>query len=113
MDINYNKMFNDRDISLRSRRKVPSEQPYNKNQNLISKEIHAVVTNCTRLNVREKPSKESKVIFILNNGDIVDINQVPYEDDTDKWAPIKFYATPGKDEQMTTGFVMAEFIKEA
>ena len=54
-----------------------------------------VVTNCLRLNVREKPNKDSKVVMVVDKGDtlVIDPNE-----STDGW-----YCVDG-------GYVMKEFV---
>lgn len=57
------------------------------------------VVNCVRLNVRETPSANGKVIDILNKGEIVDIISSDVG-----WYKVK---TPTKK----TGYVMAQYIE--
>ena len=57
--------------------------------------VLGVVTNCLRLNVREKPDKNSDIVEVVNKGDTLSINP---NKSTDGW----YYAG--------NGYVMKEFI---
>ena len=72
----------------------------NENSVLEEKTIIGIVSNCTKLNVRENPTKSGEVKYILNSGTevIIDI-----EKSTDTW----YYVTiPSGIE----GYCMKQFI---
>lgn len=64
-----------------------------------------IVFNCKRLNVREKDSKDSKVICVINQGDKVKISPLENVDVDDNWAHVEL-------SNGIKGYVMGEFIKE-
>lgn len=59
------------------------------------------VVNCKRLNLRKKPSKESKIVTVLNEGEPV----VILYKRSDEWYHIN-------DPNGQYGFVMAQFVSE-
>lgn len=74
---------------------VPNENPVLEEKTLIG-----IVSNCTKLNVREKPTKASEVKCVLNEGTevIIDI-----EKSTNTW----YYVTTSSGIE---GYCMKEFI---
>lgn len=62
-----------------------------------------VVANCERLNVREKPTKDSKVLFVLPAGIPVLVNGM-----NDDWFHIEVIS-----DSKQAGFVMAQYVREA
>lgn len=74
---------------------VPNENPV-----LEEKTIIGIVSNCSKLNVREKPTKDSEVKCVLNEGTevIIDI-----ENSTNTWY---YVTTPSGIE----GYCMTQFI---
>lgn len=74
----------------------------NKTDILNDSVILGIVNNCTKLNIRELPDKDSNPIGILNEGDIVKINM---NESTDQ-----FYKILTKNN--ISGYCMKEFIKD-
>lgn len=66
----------------------------------IASEELGIVTDCHRLNVREKPMKDSSVVTIVNEHDELVIN---LNNSTDEWYAVR--ATSGAE-----GFCMKNFV---
>lgn len=58
---------------------------------------YGTVVNCSRLNVREKPSKNADVVRVINAGDTVEINLAESTDE--------FY-------KIEDGYCMRQYIRE-
>lgn len=69
------------------------------------KPLMATVANCSQLNLREKPSKSSSVLSILNCGDKLSIIQEESLVKDDEW----MYVCTESDMK---GYVMTAYIKE-
>ena len=61
--------------------------------------LQGVVDNCSKLNVREKPNIDAKVLTILNKGDKVQINS-----ENDGWYSVVYKGV--------SGFCMKEYINK-
>ena len=44
--------------------------------------VYGVVHNCEKLNVRKQPSKDSEIVFVLNEGSRISIDE---ENSTEEW----------------------------
>lgn len=66
----------------------------------IASEEPGIVTDCHRLNVREKPMKDSSVVTIVNEYDELVIN---FNNSTDEWYAVR--TTSGAE-----GFCMKKFV---
>lgn len=103
MSNNYNKFFNQNGIA-----NVPTAVPQiileDKNEQkhvdkIVNEEIKAVVVNCKRLNVRDKPGFKGTVVEIIRVN-----SEVAILDLIDGWAHVR--------TNKGIGYVMLEYIKE-
>ena len=62
--------------------------------------VYGVVHNCTKLNVRKQPSIDSEIVFILNEGSEVSIDE---ENSTEEWYSITHASG-------VEGFCMKQFV---
>ena len=62
--------------------------------------VYGVVHNCTKLNVRKQPSKDSEIVFVLNEGSEVSIDE---ENSTEEWYSITHASG-------VEGFCMKQFV---
>ena len=62
--------------------------------------VYGVVHNCAKLNVRKQPSKDSEIVFVLNEGSEVSIDE---ENSTEEWYSITHASG-------VEGFCMKQFV---
>lgn len=62
--------------------------------------VYGVVHNCAKLNVRKQPSKDSEIVFVLNEGSEVSIDE---ENSTEEWYSITHVSG-------VEGFCMKQFV---
>lgn len=66
------------------------------------KTINVVVDYCTRLNVREEPDANSKILFVIPSGTLLVCDR-----QVDTWLHVHVY-----DDEVRSGYVKANFVKE-
>ena len=62
--------------------------------------VYGVVHNCEKLNVRKQPSKDSEIVFVLNEGSEISIDE---ENSTEEWYSITHVSG-------VEGFCMKQFV---
>ena len=62
--------------------------------------VYGVVHNCAKLNVRKQPSKDSEIVFVLNEGSEISIDE---ENSTEEWYSITHASG-------VEGFCMKQFV---
>ena len=62
--------------------------------------VYGVVHNCEKLNVRKHPSKDSEIVFVLNEGSEISIDE---ENSTEEWYSITHASG-------VEGFCMKQFV---
>lgn len=62
--------------------------------------VYGVVHNCEKLNVRKRPSKDSEIVFVLNEGSEISIDE---ENSTEEWYSITHVSG-------VEGFCMKQFV---
>ena len=67
--------------------------------------VKLVVANCTILNVREKPTKDAKVLCVIHAGTVVLVKGMK-----DDWLHVSIFDDPAENRR--EGYILAQYTKE-